>query len=243
MGISASAMGVNNVLYVYLAIAFAAMMTGLHRRTLQARFGDFRGAVLYFAAFFVVFGAVPVLIIFARAPHPWEFLRSVGLTAGHAGAGLLLIAAGVPVAVAAGFIGSRDPAMREQYPFSKQACSSVRRFVLYEAAYLFLYYIPWEFLFRGVLFFPMLPLVGLIPALAVQTIASTLYHCGHPASEIFAAAAAGFIFGLVAYATGSVLCTVAIHATVGIASDTFICFHRRHGGDLQAACAAPRPDR
>lgn len=227
MGLSNSAMDVRNVLYIYLAIAFAAMMTGFHRRTLQAKFGDLRGTILYFVAFFAMFLAVPVLIIVACAPHPGEFLRFVGLTTGHAGTGLLLTAAGVPAALAAGFIGSRDPAMRKQYPFSKEACSSPRRFVLYETAYFLFYYIPWEFLFRGVLFFPMVPLVGLIPALAVQTIASTLYHYGHPASEVFAAAAAGFIFGLIAYATGSIFYTVAIHAMVGIASDTFICFRRR----------------
>ena len=242
MAISASATGVTNVLYVYLAIAFAAMMTGFHRRTLQARFGDWRGAVLYFAAFGAVFGAVPVLLILACAPRPWEFLGSVGVTVGNAGAGLPLVAAGIPVAIAAGLIGSRDRAMREQYPFSKEACSSARRFVAYEAAYLFLYYVPWEFLFRGVLFFPLLPLTGLLPALAVQTIASTLYHGGHPASEILAAAAAGFIFGLIAYATGSIVYTVAVHAAVGIANDTFICFRRGRGGNLRA-CAVTHPDR
>jgi membrane protease YdiL (CAAX protease family) len=219
-------MDVRNVLYIYLALAFAAMMTGFHRRMLQAKFGDLRGAVLYFVAFCAMFLVVPVLVIVVCAPHPGEFLRVVGLTTGHAGTGLLLVAAGVPAALAAGFIGSRDPAMRGQYPFAKGACSSPRRFVVYETAYFLLYYIPWEFLFRGVLFFPMVPLVGLIPALAVQTIASTLYHCGHPASEVFAAAVAGFIFGLIAYATGSIFYTVAIHAMVGVATDTFICCRR-----------------
>ena len=63
------------------------------------------------------------------------------------------------------------------------------RFVIYETACSLLYHIAWEFLFRGVLFFPLVPLVGLVPALAVQTIASTLYHYGHTASEVFAAAA------------------------------------------------------
>jgi membrane protease YdiL (CAAX protease family) len=227
MGISNSVLDVLSVLYVYLALAFALMMTGLRRRALQARFGDLRGAILYFVAFSAVFLAAPALIIVAGAPHPGEFLRSVGLATGHAGTGLLLTAAGVPAALAVGFIGSRDPAMRKQYPFSAEACSSPRRFVLYETAYLVLYYLPWEFLFRGILFFPMVPLVGLVPAMAVQTIASTLYHYGHPASEVFAAAAAGFIFGLIAYATGSIFYTVAIHAMVGIATDTFVCLRRR----------------
>jgi membrane protease YdiL (CAAX protease family) len=230
MGLLNSGLDVRNVLYVYLALAFAPMMTVFHHRTLRTKVGDFRGSILYFAAFFAVFMAVPLLIILVCAPRLGDFLWFVGLTAGHAGTGLLLTAVAVPVALAIGLIGSHDPAMREQYPFSKQACSNARRFVLYEIAYLFLYYIPWEFLFRGILFFPLVPLVGLIPALAVQTIASTLYHFTHPASEIVSAVAGGFIFGLVAYFTGSIFYTAAIHAMVGLASDTFICLRRRRAG-------------
>jgi membrane protease YdiL (CAAX protease family) len=218
---------VRGVLYVYLAFAFVPMMTVFHHRTLRAKHGDFRGAMLYFAAFFALFLAVPLAIILAGAARPGDVLASFGVAAGHAGTGLLLTAIGVPLALAAGFIGSRDPALREQYPFSKGACSGTRRFALYEGAYLALYYVPWEFLFRGVLFLPLVPLVGLVPALAVQTIASTLYHFGHPASEIISAAAAGFVFGLISYATGSIFYTVVLHATVGIATDTFICVRRR----------------
>ena len=93
---------------------------------------------------------------------------------------MLLAAAGLPIALVVGFIGSRDPAMQIQYPLSKEACADPRRFVRFEIAYFVLYYVPWEFVFRGLLFFPLVPLIGLIPALAVQTIISTLYHFGHP---------------------------------------------------------------
>jgi membrane protease YdiL (CAAX protease family) len=229
MGLLPSGVDVRGVLYVYLAFAFVPMMTVFHHRTLRAKHGDFRGAILYFAAFFALFLALPLAIILAGAPRPGDILASFGVAAGHAGTGLLLAAIGVPLALAAGFIGSRDPALREQYPFFKSACSGMRRFALYEGAYLALYYIPWEFLFRGVLFLPLVPLIGLVPALAVQTIASTLDHFGHPASEIISAAAAGFVFGLIAYATGSIFYTAVLHATVGIATDTFICLRRRTG--------------
>ena len=146
--------------------------------------------------------AVPVLIVVVAAPSPGDFLWFVGLTPGRVGTGLLFSAVGVPLAAVAGFIGSRDSAMQSQYPYSKEACADPRQFVRYEIAYLVLYYLPWEFVFRGLLFFPLVPLVGLIPALAVQTIVSTLYHFGHPATEIFAAVGAGIVFGLVAYVTG-----------------------------------------
>ena len=77
------------------------------------------------------------------------------------------------------------------------------------------------------LFFPLLGTVGLLPALAVQTMLSTLYHIGHPDTEIAASLAAGFLFGLVAYHTRSILYTTAIHALFGIATDVASCLRRR----------------
>jgi membrane protease YdiL (CAAX protease family) len=73
-------------------------------------------------------------------------------------------------------------------------------------------------------------MVGLIPALAVQTIISTLYHFGHPPSEIFAALGAGVIFGLVAYATGSIFYASILHAAVGISNDVFLYTRRPRPG-------------
>jgi len=228
VGLLNSAADVLAVLYVYLAAAFALMITVLNYRTFLKKHGDFRSFLLYFTAFFLAFMAVPVAIIVFLAPAPLDFLRSVGLTLGRSGTGLLIMAASVPVALLAAFIGSRDPVMKAQYPFSKEACASPKTFILYEACYLVFYYLPWEFLFRGILFFPLVPAVGLVPALGLQTIISTLYHFGHPDSEVFAALAAGLAFGLIAHATGSFLYTVFIHALVGIGNDVllYVRFHR-----------------
>lgn len=227
MGLFSSAEAVRNVLYLYLAAAFPLMMTVFHHRTLLKKRGDYRAFLLYFTAFFALFLAVPVLIILIAAPDPRAFLASVGLTSGRAGRGLLITAASVPVALLAAVVGSRDPAMKGQYPFSKEACAGPKKFILYETSYLFFYYLSWEFLFRGILFFPLVAAVGLIPALTVQTIISTVYHFGHPDSEIFAALGAGLAFGLIAYATGSFLYAFIIHALAGIANDLFL-YHRFH---------------
>jgi membrane protease YdiL (CAAX protease family) len=233
MGLLSSAEAVRNVLYLYLAAAFPLMMTVFHHRTLLKKHGDYQAFLLYFAAFFALFLAVPVLIILLAAPDPRAFLAAVGLTAGRAGKGLLITAASVPVAVLAAVFGSRDPAMKSQYPFSKEACASPKKFILYETSYLFFYYLSWEFLFRGILFFPLAATVGLIPALTIQTIISTVYHFGHPDTEILAAMGGGLIFGLIAYATGSFLYTVVIHAAVGIGNDSFLYYrHHRRGRDV-----------
>jgi len=149
-------------------------------------------------------------------------LYKIGLTLGELKRSLPLAALGAPVAALAGWIGSGDRAIRAFYPFSKEACRSSRSLALFELSYALLYYPAWEFLFRGILFFPFVPVIGLLPALALETGLSTLYHIGHPPSEILAAVGAGVVFGLVAFWTGSFLVTAFLHAVVGVSTDTFL---------------------
>lgn len=215
------------VVLVWLAVAFPLMVTVFHHRRLAARMPDDRAYFLYFFLFFGVFMAVPLVLIGLGAAEPGRFLAAAGFTPGKWRLGLPLAAAGVPAGLLIAFIGSRDPAMQAQYPFSKRAAASPKKLAGYEIAYFFLYYIAWEFLFRGILFLPLVPLAGLVPALVIQTALSTIYHFGHPDSEVFAAMAAGIIFGLIAWATGSFFYTVIIHAAVGVGTDVFI-YRRRH---------------
>ena len=221
------------LLYPYLALAFTLMVTVFHHRNLQRGRGELKAFLLYFAAFFLFFLAVPLVLILLSANEPAEFLRSIGLTVGRAGRGLALAAVAVPVCLLAALIGSRDPGLRKQYPFAKTACRTPAAFLAYETAYLVLYYLPWEFLYRGLLFLALVPALGLAPALALQTIVSTIHHFGHPDSEIWAACGAGLVFGLVAWFTGSFLYTIFIHALVGMTTDTFICWRGRRAQTVE----------
>jgi len=205
-------------------VAFALLFSFFHYRRLTQKWDDRRAFLAYFAAVFCLFLVIPSLIIFLFSPDPFLFLKEAGLSLGNWRRGLLIAALGSPLAVLSGLIGSRDAELGRFYPFSKTACRSLRGFVAFETAYLFLYYVAWEFLYRGILFFPLIPAIGLIPALAIQTIISTLHHAGHPQSEIFASLAGGFVFGLVAYFTGSFFYPIVLHALTGISTDTFIYF-------------------
>jgi membrane protease YdiL (CAAX protease family) len=210
------------VLLLYLSAAFALALTVFHYKRFLKKGDDFRAFLLYFASFFFLFFAIPCGLIFILNREPFQFLKEIGCTLGSSKKGFSIAAIGAPLAVLAGFIGSRDAELRRFYPFSKRACRGPKKFMAYETAYLFLYYLPWEFLYRGILFFPFVSALGLIPALCLQTILSTLYHIGHPDSEIFASLAAGFLFGGIAYITGSFFYTTFLHALVGISTDIFI---------------------
>jgi membrane protease YdiL (CAAX protease family) len=217
------------LVYLELILALTLLTTVLHFRARRKTRDELAAVHSYFLAFFVLLLAVPCFLVFLSSSGPWAALASFGWSFGRAGLGFALAAIGLPIAILAGSIGSRDPEMKKMYPLAKAACADARTFAGYELTYLFLYYLPWEFVFRGVLFLPLVPLVGLIPALAIQTALSTLMHIGHPDTEVFAAAGAGLVFGLIAWATGSFLYPLILHAATGIATDTFLFLGRRRG--------------
>jgi membrane protease YdiL (CAAX protease family) len=215
------------LVYAEVAAGLAAVATVLHFRRRRGTAGELRAVRTYFAAWAVLLLAVPCATIAVTAARPLEAFASFGLTLGRTGLGLALAGLGLPVAVALGLLSFRDPEMRAMYPLAKAPLADGRRFAAYELSYLVLYYLPWEFVFRGALLLPLVPAVGLVPALALQTVLSTLFHIGHPRSEILAAAGAGLVLGLVAYTTGSVLYTLVMHAAAGISLDASIYFKRR----------------
>lgn len=217
------------LVYLELALAFILLATVLHFRRRRETPAELRAVRTYFAAFFALVLAVPVLLVVLTAARPAAVLAGFGWTFGRSGLGAALTLAGLPVAVLAGFLGSRDAAIQRMYPLAKAVCRGTGPFAGYELSYLALYYLPWESAFRGALFLPLVPVVGLVPALALQTAISTLLHVGHPASEITAAAGAGIAFGLIAYFTGSFFYPFVLHASAGIATDTFLFLRRRKG--------------
>ncbi|MGZ5480008.1 MAG: CPBP family glutamic-type intramembrane protease [Candidatus Aminicenantales bacterium] len=218
------------LVYLELVLALTLLPTVLHFRRLRETRDELKAVRLYFLACFALFLALPGLIILTTAGRPLEALASFGWTFGRVGLGAALTLGGLPLAILAGFIGSRDPALRKMYPFAKTACADRRTFAGYELSYVVLYYLPWESVFRGVLFLPLVPAIGLIPALAVQTVISTLLHIGHPDSEIFAAAGAGLAFGLIAFFTGSFVYPLILHASAGVSTDTFLFLRSRKAG-------------
>jgi membrane protease YdiL (CAAX protease family) len=89
------------------------------------------------------------------------------------------------------------------------------------------YYLGWEFLFRGFMLFGLEGRCGAVLAILVQMIPSAIVHIGKPASESFAAIAAGLVFGYVAFRTRSILYPLLLHAIVGIGTDVFVTLHLR----------------
>jgi hypothetical protein len=231
-------------LFSILALSFTFLSTFLSHRALRKRFAsDLPAFLLYFAFFFLLLFAVPLVFLLLAGVGTGLTPAALGLRIGNLKAGLLSCLVAVPLVIITLSNSARDPVIRAWYPFSKDATRSRGRFVLYEAAYILLYYFAWDFVFRGLVQFSLVHLLarglgGTIVAIMAQTLLSTLYHLGHPDGEIWGAFAVGIIFGIIAAMTGSFLYGFLIHAVIGVANDLYITRYNRREA-LRAGPAGP----
>ena len=142
----------------------------------------------------------------------------------------------IPAAMAVGALGTASPQLAAYYPYSREIIGMVRAhglgpLFIHFALYFTLYYIPWEFFFRGFLLFPFAreaespenEKAGIVAALVLfQTIPSTMLHVGHPLPELLSAVGAGIIFGILAWKTRSIIPGLLLHASLGFGTDLAI---------------------
>jgi hypothetical protein len=213
------------VLFCCIGIAFVLLSSVLNIRNLMrgAR-SDYAAAMTYFVSFFGLMFALPMALVLIDGPkfgmYPW----TLGLQIGEWKIGLTMLAVCTPILALTVVLGARDPALHKQYPFSKEALRGPVRFAVYEAVYVAFYYLAWEFAFRGVVLFGLLAFLpvnipGVAVAIMVQTFLSTIYHIGHPNSEVVGAFLLGLVSGAAAVATGSIFYGLLSHAVVGVLND------------------------
>jgi membrane protease YdiL (CAAX protease family) len=180
------------------------------------------GAVLWqFASFFVLCGAVPLLFLVLRLRRP---LAATGFGLGDRRFGLLACAAALPPVVLVAWLSSRMPDVRAEYPLLRLLPARHDLFPLHAAAYTLLYYVAWEFFFRGFLLFPLRDAFGGAAAVLIQTTSSCLVHLGKPEGEMLGSIPFGILIGLLALRTRSFWYGFVLHAALGILTDAFIVF-------------------
>ena len=213
------------VLFFCIGIALLLLSSVLNIHTLlRGTRDDFASTMLYFGSFFVLMFAVPMALVLGEGPRVGMYPSTLGLQIGEWKRGLAIFAFTTPIIVVSTILGANDPQLRAMYPFSKKALGGPVRFVLYESAYVLFYYLPWEFAFRGVVLFGLLAFLpvtiqGVAVAVMVQTFLSTIYHIGHPHSEVLGAFILGLISGAAAVVTGSIFYGLVFHAVVGVLND------------------------
>jgi len=164
---------------------------------------------------------VPIIIIrlFLKMP-----LKSFGFQWGDKSVGFAIVGVLFPIiAILMLLPTSRQPDFIMEYPLFRQAGENLPALALYEISY-GLYYLSWEFFFRGYMLFGLKDILGNAQSILIQTIPSTLMHIGKPDGEIFASILAGLIFGYIAIRTKSIIYVFLLHWLIGITLDIFIIF-------------------
>ena len=181
-------------------------------------------AELYrFGMFTLLVGVVPLILVRGVFRMP---LREFGFTFGETPlqrrAVMWLILTLVPVFSLVGVVSTLDPAIRAEFPFNPHASDSVWLFSIHVGGYL-VYYVAWEFCFRGVIQTLLRAQAGVATAILVQAAISAIIHLGGPAGETFSAIVGGIFWGVLRERTGSLLPGLATHAAMGIALDATLC--------------------
>lgn len=148
-------------------------------------------------------------------------LRDYGFQLGDAKYGFRYVIIALPFLIWAIYVGSSNTGMQAEYPLAKSAMPHLHLFIIVEMFYL-VYYMSWEFLFRGFMLFGLEKEFGALTAILIQTIPSAIVHIGKPFSESMGAIVAGLFFGYLAIRTRSILYPLILHAIVGIGTDIFV---------------------
>jgi membrane protease YdiL (CAAX protease family) len=165
-----------------------------------------------FLTAFLLLGALPALVVSGFG----ERLRDYGVQLGDWKTGVKTILILFPVIAAALlYPASQTAEMRAFYP-------SDPRLAPLEMARGALFYTAWEFFFRGFMLFGLRKYVGDWLAICIQTIPSCLWHIGCPTGEIVASIAGGFLFGLMAIRTKSIVWPFLLHFLIGVGLDVLI---------------------
>ncbi|MCB2203514.1 CPBP family intramembrane metalloprotease [bacterium] len=175
---------------------------------------------LYFGLTFLLFAAIPAAVL------RWGYrqrLGDYGVRMGDWRFGAKAVFVLLPIITVAMLLpASQMPDMQQFYPVDKGAMASSWDFTQYAVGRVLLFYVGWEFFFRGFMLFGIRDAVGDAMAIAVTTLPSALWHIGYPTGELYSSIAAGLLFGWLALRTRSVLWPLLLHAGIGIVTDLTI---------------------
>jgi len=155
----------------------------------------------------VCFLAVPALIIRFIWREP---LGRYGLALGDVRTWLRYFLLFALVALPAMVVASRFPSVQQYYPRYPWARHSLAALLVSELGWL-VYFLAWEFFFRGFLLFTLLRRMPPALAIAIQTVPFAMMHFPKPEVEAFASIAAGVALGWMAYRGRSMIGTWLLH--------------------------------
>ena len=169
------------------------------------------------------------LLLFLGAAALWRFglsrpLSETGVTLGDARFGLKFVAVTLPLLVLPlAWLGSRMPDVRAEYPLARAPDGSPLSLLWLEGMYL-LYYVGWEYFFRGFLILGIRERTGDVEAVGLSMLVTTAIHLGKPEGEVWGAVLVGIVFGWLVIRTRSILWPLILHVAIGLLTDLFVLY-------------------
>ncbi len=175
---------------------------------------------------------IPVLVlvmIFRQRPS------EIGLGLGNWKLAWILFAAYLPVVIIGTWVLSDGTAFQLEYPHHRGAAASWSTFAVYHALF-FVYWIGWEYLWRGFVLFGTAHTFG-VHAILVQAVPFALLHIHKPTSELVLSLLGGLILGALVWHCRSFWIAVPIHASQMLVLDFWCTLRIRTGAsglDIEA---------
>jgi membrane protease YdiL (CAAX protease family) len=164
---------------------------------------------------------------------PQILMGFFGLTPRDAGLRLGDVRFGLPITLLLSFImiplmflGAQDPRIQAAYPWPGAWPGLTLQNLLVWTGFYSLYYLAFEFFYRGFMLRMLEPVWGLKTAIWVQLIASVLIHLGKPLPEVLAAIPGGLLFAVLAVRSRSLLWPILLHLVIGMSNDIFSMYHQ-----------------
>lgn len=202
---------------------------GFFRRHLAESFPPEHQALLAWGWWFGMQGVtgflIPVLVLALgfrlRAP-------AMGLGLGDWRLASMLALAYLPLVAVGTWLLSADPAFQMQYPHLRDAVFDWRTFAIYHALFL-LYWLGWEYLWRGFVLFGTAPALGPVLAIVVQAMPFAILHMMKPPAEAFLSVLGGLALGALVWRCRAFWIAVPIHAAQMLILDLWCVLRVRTG--------------
>jgi len=118
------------------------------------------------------------------------------------------------------FWASRMPSFQETYPMFSLARKGVGGFIVAELS-VGIFFIFWEFFFRGYMLFSLEKRTGFLVANAIQAMAFAFMHFGKPELEVYSSLIGGLVIGWLAWRSKTFLPAFLIHWGIQFMMDFF----------------------
>lgn len=201
---------------IVLILVLSAVIPCMYIRTMRFFFSKWP-AVLISA------GIALIPMIAVSIKNRKFVLADFGFSKGDIRLSLIITGVSIAVMVPIVIIASRFADFRQVYPLFKPMARGGMTFVLYEF-YFLVFFVFWEYLFRGFMLFSMSKHSGLVYAVLMQAAIFTFAHLGKPEIETVSSLFGGLFLGIIIYRVRSFLPAAIIHFVIALTMDIIAVF-------------------